>query len=315
MRAIGIPSFGSPDVLTVVERSVPEPGPSQVRIKVAATAVNPTDLMLRSGELAPYVADFSPPYTPGMDVSGHIDALGPDTAGFAEGDRVVAFVNPFTELGGAQAEYVIVPADQVAALPDTLPLVDAAGLPMNALTAHQALALADLAPGATVAVTGAAGALGGYAVQLAAQRGLRVVADAYDDDRDLVLGLGADTVVPRHADPQNTAASYRTALPDGADGVIDAAVLGVAALEIVADGGDLVRCRPYDLPAPRGITLHRALVLTHPDIGGALREIVGLAASGAVTLRTADRLAPEDASEAHRRLEKGGVRGRQLIVF
>ncbi|SOD85159.1 NADP-dependent oxidoreductase [Streptomyces sp. Ag109_G2-15] len=315
MRAIGIPSYGSPDVLAVVERPVPEAGPGQVRIKVAAAAVNPTDLMLRSGELAPYMADFTAPYTPGMDVSGHIDALGPDTAGFAEGDRVVAFVNPFTDLGGAQAEYVVVPADQVAALPDTLPLVEAAGLPMNALTAHQALDLADLAPGATVAVTGAAGALGGYAVQLAAQRGLRVVADARDEDRDLVLGLGAHTVVPRHADPQDTVAAYRAALPHGADAVVDAAVLGAAALDIVADGGHLVRCRPYDLPAPRGIVLHQAFVVAHPDKAGALRELVGLAALGALSLRTADRFAPEEAAEAHRRLEKGGVRGRQLIVF
>ncbi|MFI6930375.1 NADP-dependent oxidoreductase [Streptomyces sp. NPDC050287] len=315
MRAIGIPSFGPPDVLAVVERPVPEPAAGQVRVKVAAAAVNPTDLMLRSGELAAYMSDFTPPYTPGMDVSGHIDALGPDTTGFAAGDRVVGFVNPFTELGGAQAEYVCVPADQLVPLPDAAPLVEAAGLPMNALTAHQALALMDLAPGATLAVTGAAGALGGYAVQLAVQRGLRVVADARDEDRDLVTALGADTVVSRHADPQGTVAAYRTVLPHGADGVVDAAVLGHAALEIVADGGHLVRCRPYDLPAPRGIVLHQTFVIAHPDKAGALRELVGLAATGALTLRTADRFAPADAAEAHRRLEKGGVRGRQLIVF
>jgi NADPH2:quinone reductase len=317
MRAIGIPSYGPPDVLTVVERPVPEPGPGQVRVQVAAAAVNPTDVMLRAGELAPYMTEFSPPYIPGMDLSGRIDALGPDTAstGFARGDRVVAFVNPFTEAGGAQAEFVCVPVDQVAPLPDGPDLVEAAALPMNALTAHQAFALMDLAPGATVAVTGAAGALGGYAVQLARHQGLRVVADAYDEDRELVRGLGADVVVPRHPDPYATAAAYRAALPGGADGVIDAAVLGHAALDLAADGGHLVRCRPYDLPETRGITSHRVFVVAHPDKGGALRDLVALVASGALTPRVADRLTPEGAAEAHRRLEKGGVRGRQLIVF
>jgi NADPH:quinone reductase len=97
--------------------------------------------------------------------------------------------------------------------------------------------------------------------------------------------------------------------------VVDAAVLGEAALDIAADGGHLVHVRPYDLPETRGITPHYVMVPAHPDKTGALRELVGLAASGALTLRTADRLAPKDVAKAHRRLEKGGVRGRLLIVF
>ncbi|MBR7678989.1 alcohol dehydrogenase catalytic domain-containing protein, partial [Streptomyces daliensis] len=103
MRAVGILEFGDPEVLEVVDRAIPDPGPGELRVRVTAAAVNPTDLMLRSGQLAPYVAEFDPPYVPGMDVSGTVDATGADTL-FALGDQVMAFVNPFRPQGGAQAE-------------------------------------------------------------------------------------------------------------------------------------------------------------------------------------------------------------------
>jgi NADPH:quinone reductase len=171
MRAIGIPSYGSPDVLTVVELPLPGPGPGQVRIKVAAAAVNPADLALRAGVIADYMAHIAPPYIPGMDLSGHIDALGPDTTGFAVGARVIAYAEPYGA-GGAQAKYVCVPVGQVAPLPDGVPLIEAASLPMNGLTAHLALSLMNLPRGASLAVTGATGTLGGYVVQLAKHYGL-----------------------------------------------------------------------------------------------------------------------------------------------
>ncbi|MCZ7459558.1 NADP-dependent oxidoreductase [Streptomyces sp. WMMC940] len=315
MHAIGISTYGAPDVLAVVERPEPPTVPGHVRIRVTAAAVNPTDLMLRSGELAAYMSPFTPPFIPGMDASGHLEETGPGVTGFSVGDRVMAFVNPFTALGGAQAESISVPADQVVRVPESVPLVDAAGLPMNGLTAHQALGLLALPPGATLAVTGGAGALGGYAVQLARHRGLRVVADAYEADRALLTRLGADLVVTRGANPAETVAAYRRAVPDGADGLIDAAVLGEPALSAVRDGGGLVKCRPYDAPATRGIQVHQAFVVDHPGRAAALQELAALAERGVLTPRTAEVLPPSEVARAHRLLEEGGVRGRLIVAF
>ncbi|PAZ14783.1 alcohol dehydrogenase [Streptomyces sp. SA15] len=314
MRAVGIEQFGGPDVLKVVDRPLPVPGPAQVRIRVTAAAVNPTDLLLRSGELAAAMAGQEPPHTPGMDASGVVDAVG-DGVDLGVGEPVMAFVNPFHAGGGAQAEYVVVPRDQVVAAPRGLDLRDVAGLPMNGLTANLALSVLDLPEAATLAVTGAAGALGGYVVQLAKHRGLRVVADAAVRDRDLVHGLGADLVVPRAAATADLAGAYRAAVPEGADAIVDAAVIGADALGVVKDGGRFAKCRPYELASERGIAIHGVLVLGHPAKRPALEELAALAEKGVLTLRTADVLAPERAPEAHRRLEAGGVRGRLILAF
>jgi NADPH:quinone reductase len=314
MRAVGIEEFGEPEVLKVVDRPMPVPGPAQVRIRVTAAAVNPTDLLLRSGALAAALAGQQPPYTPGMDASGVVDAVG-DGVDLAVGEPVMAFVNPFHAGGGSQAEYIVVPRDQVVAAPRGLDLRDVAGLPMNGLTANLALAHLDLPAGATLAVTGAAGALGGYVVQLAKHRGLRVVADAAVGDRDLVRGLGADLVVPRATATADLAGAYRAAVPEGADAIVDAAVIGADALGVVKDGGRFAKCRPYELASERDITIHAVQVPGHPAKRSALEELAALAEKGVLTLRTADVLAPERAFEAHRRLEAGGVRGRLILAF
>lgn len=314
MRAIGIEQFGEPEVLKVVERPLPDPGPEHVRIRVAGAAVNPTDLLLREGKLAAVVAEFEPPYIPGMDASGVVDAVG-EGVDLEVGTPVMAFVNPFRAAGGAQAEYIVVPVDQVVAAPRGLDLRDVAGLPMNGLTAHLALSLLDLPAGATLAVTGAAGALGGYAVQLASHRGLRVVADASERDAELVRSLGADLVVPRAAEAAGLVDSYRNAVPEGVDGLLDAAIIGAPALGVVRNGGQLAKCRPYELASERGITVHQVHVPSHPAKRTVLRELAELAEAGVLTLRTADLFPPEKAAEAHARLEAGGVRGRLIIAF
>lgn len=311
MRAVAMYRFGSPDVLEVVERAVPDPAPGDVRIRVAAATVNPTDTLLRSGKLAPNVESLTPPYIPGMEASGTVDAVGSDVS-LKPGTRVMAFVNPFRAAGGAQAEYIVVPQEQVVVVPQSLDLVAIAGLPMNGLTADLALSLLDLPPGSTVAVTGGTGALGGYSIQLAKQLGLRVAADAFARDRGLLQELGADIIVPRGP---GAADNFREAIPEGVDGLIDAAILGAAALGAVKDEGALVKCRPYEIPAERGIAIHGVNVFGHPAKKIGLERLVGLAEKGKITLRTAAVLEPGQAAEAHRRLEAGGVRGRMLIRF
>jgi NADPH:quinone reductase len=313
MRAIGLRRFGDPDVLEVIDRPLPVPGPGELRIKVAAAAVNPTDLMLRGGLLATYLTGLDAPYTPGMDASGTVDAVGAGVD-LAPGEHVVAFVSPVRPEGGAQAEYVVVPRDQVARWPEPSSLIAAGGLPMNALTAHEALALLALPPGAVLGVTGSAGALGGFVVELAKHRGLRVVADAAPHDRELMHALGADVVVDRGPD---VADRFREAAPTGAgvDGLVDAAVLGTPVLGAVRDGGGYVKCRPYELTTERDIRILQVNVAGYTPKRPALEELVALAVKGGLTLRTAALLAPQDAPAAHRRLAAGGVRGRQLITF
>ena len=310
MRAVGITRFGGPEVLRIVERPVPEPGPGEVRIRVAAATVNPTDTVLRSGRHgAP--DGLEPPYVPGMELAGTID-VAPAGPGLRPGDRVMAIVSPRTARGGAQAEQVVVSADSVVAVPGGISLTEAATLPMNGLTARLALDLLGLSPGETLAVTGAAGAVGGYTIQLAKMAGLRVIADAWPKDSELVRGLGADVVVPRG---EEVATAIRLATGDGADALVDAAVMGPLVLAAVRDGGQLAALRSFRGETERSVKIIPIWVGDYLHEQDKLAGLAALAADGRVTLRVARTLPAELAAEAHRRLEAGGVRGRLVLTF
>jgi len=311
MRAVGITRFGGPEVLEIVELPVPEPGPGQVRIRVAAATVNPADTVLRSGRYGPPADGMAPPYVPGMELAGIIDAAGPGS-GWQAGERVMAIVSPRAPGGGAQAELVVVTADSVARVPDGVSFTAAATLPMNGLTARLTLDLLGLPPGQSLAVTGAAGAVGGYAIQLAVAAGLRVIADAAPADAGLVRRLGADAVVPRG--PQ-VAAAIRQVAPDGVDALVDAAVIGQPVLAAVRDGGQVAAVRPFRGQAERSITVTLVLVADYLHAADKLAELAGQAADGRVTLRVAAELPAERAPEAHRMIEAGGVRGRLVLTF
>jgi NADPH:quinone reductase len=311
MRAVGITRFGGPEVLEIVERPVPEPGEGEVRIRVAAATVNPADTVLRAGRHGPPADGLEPPYVPGMELAGTVDAPGPGCDWLA-GERVMAIVSPRGAHGGAQAEFAVVPAASVAGVPEHVSLTAAATLPMNGLTARRALDLLALRPGQTFAVTGAAGAVGGYAIQLAVTEGLRVIADASPQDAGLVRGLGAGIVVDRG--PQVAAAILRTA-PGGVDALLDAAVMGAPVLPAVRDGGQVAAVRPFRGEAERSITVRLILVGDYLHAGNKLAGLADLVAAGRLTLRVAAELPAERAAEAHRMLEAGGVRGRLVLTF
>src|SRR5262249_13534488 len=150
------------------------------------------------------------------------------------GDRVMAIVNPRRPGGGAQAEQVVVPAASVARVPEKAGLEAAATLPMNGLTVRLALDRLALKPGQTLGVTGAAGAVGGYAVELGVADGLRVIAMARSQDEAVVTRLGAKTFVPSG---DGAIRAMYDAAPGGVDGLIDAAVLDAAVLPAIRDGG------------------------------------------------------------------------------
>jgi NADPH:quinone reductase len=223
MKAIGLTEFGGPEVLKVVDLPEPEPGSGEVRIRVYAVAVNPTDITFRTGGRAAQLAARPTPYVPGMDVAGVVDKLGEGTDGrLAVGDRVIAYVIPFGPHGGSYAEKIVVPEPSVVPAPRGASLADASTLLLNATTARLSLDALGLAPGTTIAIVRGTGVVGGYAIQLAKADGLRVLTDAAPGDEELVRSLGADVVVER---AREVASQIRRELPDGVIGLIDSAAL------------------------------------------------------------------------------------------
>ncbi|GAA2225260.1 NADP-dependent oxidoreductase [Streptomyces indiaensis] len=295
MRAVVVNSFGGPEAVEVVETAVPEPGAREVRIKVAAASLNPVDAGVRSGVFGGAGKRIGL----GWDVAGTVDAVGVASS-WRVGDEVVALDYGMVKPLGTHAEYVVVDTDAAALAPATVDAVRAATLPLNALTAVQALDRLELAPGQSLLVTGAAGAVGGYAVQLAAHRGIAVTGLARAGDEAFVRSLGAERFVSG-------------AVTDGGfDAVLDAAVLGEPALAGVRDGGRYIGVIPQAEPASvRGV--RTGAVEVSAD-GARLAELVRLVDEGVLTTRVAETFALEDAAKAHARLDGGGVRGRLVLV-
>jgi NADPH2:quinone reductase len=312
MRVAGVTEFGGPEALHVVEIDAPEPGAGEVRIRNHAATVNPTDTYLRNGSYTRILEQTDPPFIAGMEAAGVVDAVGEGVTDVAVGDEVMAIVLPTGPRGGAYAEQIVVPAASTAPIPAGSSFAEAATLPMNGLTARLALDDLGLQPGQTVVVTGAAGAFGGYAVQLAKADGLRVIADASEADEELVAGLGADVVVRRGDD---VAERIREHVPDGVDGLCDGSVQGATLLPAIKDGGGLAAVRPWEGDTERGITIHQIWVRRYATEQAKLDGLRQLVEDGAVTLRVAETFPAEQASEAHRRLEAGGTRGRLVITF
>jgi NADPH:quinone reductase len=312
MKAIGVTEFGGPGELRVVDLPEPQAGPGEVRIRVRAAAVNPTDTGLRSGARAAQLREVPPPHVPGMDAAGVLDQIGDGVVtDLAVGDAVMAIVVP-RGAHGAYAEYLVVPAASVARAPKGASHAEAATLPMNGLTVRLALDLLNLQPGQTLAVTGAAGAVGGYAIQLGKAEGLRVIADAAPADEQLVRDLGADVVLPRGDDyPERV----RAAVPGGADGLIDAALLDELALPAVRDGGRIATVRGFRGAEERGVTFHPVSVRNYAREQAKLDRLRQQVEDGQVTLRVAQVLPAERAAECHGILEAGGTRGRLILEF
>ncbi len=313
MRAIGLTEFGGPEVLRAIELPDPVPGTGEVRIRVHAASISPTDTLLRAGA-APALFEGRPgPYVPGMDAAGVVDAIGPDTdTPLRPGDPVIAIVRAYGPRGGAYAELIVAPAESVVPIPSEADFPAASTLLMNALTARVALDLVAVLAGRTIAVTGAAGAFGGYAVQLAKSDGLRVLADASAADTQLVTSLGADEVVPRGDD---VADRFRELAPDGVDAVLDGAALHELILPAIRDGGGLAVVRGWDGPVDRGIRVHPVRVTEAATDHARLLRLRDQVSTGELTLRVADVLPADQAARAHQRLAEGGVRGRLVLDF
>ena len=168
MKAVRFHEYGAPDVLIYEDIEQPDPGAGEVRVRVAATSFNSVDGNIRAGFMQGPIPVVLP-HTPGLDVAGTVDALGAGVTQFEVGDRVVGFLPMVAD--GASAEYVLAPAEVLASAPSSIPLIDAAALPLVGLTAWQAVfEHAQLVAGQRVLVNGASGAVGDYVVQLAKAR-------------------------------------------------------------------------------------------------------------------------------------------------
>ena len=307
MKAIAFNSPGDPEVFEVMELPDPEVGPGEVLIRVQATAVSPTDTMRRAG-LRPSKDDG--PFVVGMDAAGVIEAIDESAdTDLTVGDKVMAFLVPSGAHGG-YAQRVAVRADSVTRMPEGTSFAEASTVPMNGLTAQLALDTLDLPAGATLAVTGAAGTLGGYVVQLAKDRGLTVIADASKDDDDLVQGFGADIVKLRG---EGFAEAVRGKFPKGVDGIVDAAVQVDEIVPAAKDGAKIITIRGDKGERDRGVTLVPIWVVEYDGRRDKLDELRAKVEDGTLTLRVADVVSMDQATEAHRRLEAGGVRGRIVI--
>src|SRR3954454_6520076 len=305
MHVAEVTAFGGPEVLQLTERPDPAPAPGEVVVRIRAANVNPTDLSVRSGQARARMPDLQPPIVPGWDLAGEVTAVGSEAAGFAPGDRVLGMI-PFGRIGGrvgAYAQAAAVDPGWLAPLPTDVDDATAATLPLNALTARQALDMIAAPPGATVLVTVASGAVGGFATQLAVREGLRVLAQASCDDEDWVASLGATEVLPRDTD-------LATIRP--LDAVLDAVPLGPDSTAALRDGAIAFSPRPRRGAGPsRGIRFETVLVRSNAE------QLCALAAdleAGRLRTRIAEVLLIAQAARPDELAEGGGVREMVLLA-
>ena len=312
MRAIGHGKYGGPEVLEMIEVPEVNAGKGEVRIRIHAAAVNPTDIMSRNGSHSERQKVDPFPYVPGMDIAGIVDQIGHGVdTGVSVGDRVIAMVVP-KGIHGAYREQIVLKANAVVPAPRNTSHVEACTLPMNSLTARLSLDLMGLQAGSVLAVTGSAGAYGGYIIELAKNDGLTVIADAADKDYDLVKSLGADYIVPRGP---NVAAAIRKEFPKGVDGLADGAVQNEIVIAAVQNGGAFTAVRGFKGEPERSINFSQTFVRNYDGEFEKLNQLRKLVDEQKLTLRMASSYKPENVSAAHERLEAGGTRGRLVIEF
>jgi NADPH:quinone reductase len=310
MRAVHLDDWGIENI-HVEEAADPRPAPGEVLIQAEAATINPADLGMVTGQFASWLPDsIRAPYTPGWDLAGRVVDVGAGVDAALVGSRAVGFSN-WVEAGvGAQASLVALPLTNVATAHDGVPSAQLTTVSLNGLTAWAAIKELALEPGQTLVIAGAAGSVGGFALELAAARDVRVIAAVSRSDRDYVMRLGASDVAAR--EDGDVGAAVRKIVPGGADKFFDTTrTLGAAGLGAVKDGG--LHVTSNDPPEPeRGIRTTKIYGL--PD-GDALQQLVDLATAGKLHMPVAREFKAEDARAAYEEFASGPHRGRIVLTF
>ncbi|RKN76725.1 NADP-dependent oxidoreductase [Streptomyces klenkii] len=309
MHAIRQETAGGPEVLQLVETDRPVPGPTEILVRVRAAGVNPVDWKTRAR--GHYHTGDIPPFGLGFDVSGVVEAVGDGVTLYAPGDEVYGMPR-FPHPAGAYAEYVAAPTRHFAPKPQGLDHVQAAALPLAALTAWQAVVdTARVTEGQRVLIHAAAGGVGHLAVQIAKARGAYVIGTASAGKHDFLRGLGADELIDyRDQD-------FAEELED-----LDVVVESISgdyparSLRTLRPGGTLVSLLPLEEPVlaearERGIRAVRMLV--EPDIAG-LQGISELVESGRLRTEIAAVLPLAEAAKAHELGETGRTTGKIVLT-
>lgn len=310
MKVAAIREFGGPEVLVTEEVSVPVPGPGQVRLRVEATTVNPIDVKTRRGQTKP-AGEFTYPMILGWDVAGIVESVGEGVRDWKTGARAVAMSIQLENFVGTYAEYVVLDSEMLAPYATSVEPTAAATLPLAGLTAHQALRELRLHESNTLFINGALGAVGGFATQLSALEGVKVIAAVSEGEEHLAYELGAASIVNRH---ENIASQIEATVLGGVDAAMDV-VGGLAAKEalaVVRDGGRYATVVPTEQPEPeRNVRPH--VVHVDYDRRGLLR-LAHLLSDGKLTARVSRTFGLEEASVAHASFEASGLRGKIVMV-
>jgi NADPH:quinone reductase-like Zn-dependent oxidoreductase len=307
MKAVAVTDIGGPERLALMDLPVPAPAPGEVLVRVEAAGVNEVDTMFREG----YLDTGARPLIMGSDFSGVVERVGDGVDDLAPGDEVYGY----KLLGnGTYAEFVAVRSDWVARKPASLSHVEAAALPCVGLTAYQAVVDAlDVRAGETVVITGAAGGVGTVAVQLAVDRGARVIGTASARNESYVRDLGAEEFVDYTAG--DWVEAVRALHPEGVD-VVFTAIGGETKRQspkVLRDGGRLVWITGDDKPGP---PMQRFVAGNY--VGGVpsratLEALAALADVGRLRVSVEHAYALDDARAAQLKVVDGHVRGKLVI--
>ena len=298
-NAVVMTGYGHPEVLKWAAVPLPEPGPGQIRIKVEAAGISPTDLALRAGYLKAF--PLPPDAVLGFEAAGTVDAAGPGVTGTSAGDPVTALL---LSLGG-YAEYAV--ASIWTGKPKSVSWLDAAALPSSAEAAARVLRQLNVKPGETLLLFGGGGSVGVIATQLAVARRIKVISAVGEHDEALARELGATPV------RYGPGVAGRVRALGAVDAVFDAAGTGVLA-DAVALAGGQGRVITLSDPAAAdfGVTLSEAAPDRAPR---ALEETMALLADGKLRLRAHTTMPMQQAPEAHRQLESGIVHQRIILTL
>jgi NADPH:quinone reductase-like Zn-dependent oxidoreductase len=309
MRSIRQRALGGPEVLQLTDVPRPEPGPTEVLVRVSAAGINPVDWKTRArgGFLG------QPPFTVGWDVAGVVEALGAGVTRFAVGERVFGMPR-FPREAAGYAEYVISPSRQLARIPERLGDVEAAALPLAGLTAWQALVeTADVQPGQRVLILAAAGGVGHLAVQIAKARGAYVLGTARSAKHQFLTELGADETI----DYTSEVVEDRVHDVDVVLDLVGGGESSQGALPALRDGGLFIA-----VPSSAGLESLRELaagrvrvtgILVEPDRAG-MEAIAGLVATGALRAHVSRTFPLEQAARAHELGETGRTQGKLVLT-